>query len=80
MGKNVTEKDKLRRYEDGLEDELRTVIRVGMVEGRYKIIAQVKRAAKVLEFELYQSRCKTNTAGSSTLWHATKPVDIRERE
>jgi Retrotransposon gag protein len=39
VGNNVTEKDKLRRYVDGLKDEVRTVIRVGMVDGRHKIFA-----------------------------------------
>jgi hypothetical protein len=51
-GNNVTEKAKLRRYVEGLRDELRTVIRVGMVDGRYTVFAQVKSAAEALEFEL----------------------------
>jgi Retrotransposon gag protein len=34
VGNEVTEKDKLRRYVEGLKDEVRTVIRVGMVAGR----------------------------------------------
>jgi hypothetical protein len=61
VGNNVTEKDKLRRYVKGLKDEVRTVIRVGMVDGRYTIFAQVKSAAEAL-------------AGSSTTWQATKPT------
>jgi Retrotransposon gag protein len=40
VGKNVTEKDKIRRYVEGPRDEVRTVIRVGMVDGRYTIFAQ----------------------------------------
>jgi Retrotransposon gag protein len=40
VGKNVTEKDKIRRYVEGLKDEVRTVIRVGMVDGRYTIFPQ----------------------------------------
>jgi Retrotransposon gag protein len=68
VGNNVTEKDKLRRYVEGLKDEIRTVIRVGMVDGRYTIFAQVKRAAEALDFELWRSRRKTNPAGSSTTW------------
>jgi hypothetical protein len=39
VGNNVTEKDKLRRYVEGLKDELRTVIRVGIVDGRYTIFS-----------------------------------------
>jgi hypothetical protein len=74
VGNNVTENDKLRRYVEGLKDEVRTVVRVGMVDGRYKIFAQVKSVPKVLYFELWRSRRKTNTAGSSTNWQATKPT------
>ena len=72
VGNNVTEKDKLRRYVEGLKDEVRTVIRVGMVDGRYTIFAQVKSAAEALDFELWRSRWKNNTTGSSTTWKATK--------
>jgi hypothetical protein len=39
VGNNVTEKDKLRRYVEGLKDEVRMVIRVGMVDGRYTIFS-----------------------------------------
>jgi Retrotransposon gag protein/Zinc knuckle len=74
VGNNVTEKDKIRRYVEGLKDEVRTVIRVGMVDGRYTLFAQVKSAAEALDFELWRSRRKTNPAGSSTTWHATKPT------
>jgi Retrotransposon gag protein/Zinc knuckle len=74
VGNNVTEKDKLRRYVEGLKDEVRTVIRVGMVDLRYSIFPQVKGAAQALDFELWRSRRKTNTAGSSTNWQATKPT------
>jgi Retrotransposon gag protein len=38
VGNNVTEKDKLRRYVEGLKDEVHTVIRVSMVDGRYTIL------------------------------------------
>jgi hypothetical protein len=58
----------------GLKDEVRTVIRVGMVDGRYTIIAQVKSAAEELDFELWRSRRKTNPAGSPTTWQAPKPT------
>jgi Zinc knuckle len=74
VGNNVTEKDKLRRYVEGLKDEVRTVIRVGMVDGRYTIFSHVKTAAEALDFELWRSRRKTNPAGSSTTWQATKPT------
>jgi hypothetical protein len=74
VGNNVTEKDKLRRYVEGLEDEVRTVIRVGMVDGRYTIFAQVKSAAEALDFDLWRSRRKTNPAGSSTTWQASNPT------
>jgi hypothetical protein len=56
VGNNVSEKDKLRRYVEGLKDEVRTVSRVGMVDGRYTIFAQVKNAAEELDFELWRSR------------------------
>jgi Retrotransposon gag protein len=71
VGNNVTEKDKLRRYVEGLKDEFRTVIRVGMVDGRYTLFVQVKSAADALDFE--RSCRKTNPAGSSTTWQATIP-------
>jgi hypothetical protein len=71
---NVTEEDKLRSYVEGFKDEVRTVICVGMVDGQYTIVAQVKSAAEALGFELWRSRRKTNTAGSSTTWQATKPA------
>jgi Retrotransposon gag protein/Zinc knuckle len=74
VGNNVTEKDKLRRYVEGLKDEVRKVIRMGMVDGRYTIFAQAKSAAEALEFELWRSRRKANTPGSSTTWQATKPT------
>jgi hypothetical protein len=74
VGNNVTDNDKLRRYVEGLKDEVRTVIRVGMVDGRYTIFDQVKSAAEALEFELWRSRRKTSPAGSSTTWQATKPT------
>jgi hypothetical protein len=74
VGNNASEKDKLRRYVEGLKDKVRTVIRVGMVDGRYTIFSQVKSAAEALDFELWRSRRKTNTAGSSTTWQATKPT------
>jgi Retrotransposon gag protein len=74
VGNNVTEKDKIRRYVEGLKDEIRTGIRVGMVDGRYTIFSQVKSAAEALDFELWRSRRKTNPAGSSTTWLATKPT------
>jgi Retrotransposon gag protein len=71
VGNNVTEKDKVRRYVEGLKDEVRTVIRVDMVDGRYTIFYQVKSAVEVLDFELWRSHRKTNPAGS---WQATKPT------
>jgi hypothetical protein len=74
VGNNVTEKDKLRRYVEGLKDEFRTLIRVGMADGRYTIFAQVKSAAEALGFELWRSRRKTYPTGSSTTWQATKPT------
>jgi Retrotransposon gag protein len=74
VGNGVNEKDKLRRYVEGLKDEVRTVIRVGLVNGRYTIFAQVKSAAEALEYELWRSRRNTNLPGSSTTWKATNPT------
>jgi hypothetical protein len=59
---------------ENLKDEFRTVIRVGMVDGRYTIFSQVKSAAEALEFELWRSRRKTNPVGSSATWQATNPT------
>jgi hypothetical protein len=39
VGNIVTEKDKLKLYLEGLKDEVRTVIRVGMVDVRYNTFA-----------------------------------------
>jgi hypothetical protein len=61
---NFTEKNKLRRHVEGLQDEVHKVIRVGMVDGRYTIFSQAKSAAEELYLELWWSRRKTNTAGS----------------
>jgi Retrotransposon gag protein/Zinc knuckle len=72
VGNVVNEKDKLRRYVEGLKDEIRTVVRVGMVDGRYTAFSQVKSAAEALDFELWRSRRKTTTTGTTTGWHATK--------
>jgi Retrotransposon gag protein len=54
VGNNVTEKDKLRRYVEGLKDQVRMVIRVDMVDGCYTIFSQVKSAAEALDFELWR--------------------------
>jgi hypothetical protein len=37
---------------EGFKDEVRTVIRVGMVDGPYTISDKVKSASEALEFEL----------------------------
>jgi hypothetical protein len=42
-----------------------------MVDGRYTAFSQVKSAAEALDFELWRSRRKTNTTGTTTGWHAT---------
>jgi hypothetical protein len=72
VGNVVNEKDKLWRYAEDLKDEIRTVVRVGMVDGRYKAFYQVKSAAEALDFELWRSRRKTATTGTTTGWHAAK--------
>jgi hypothetical protein len=64
VGNNFTEKDKHHRHVEGLQDEIRKVIRVGMVDGRYTIFSQEKSAAEELDLELWWSHRKTNTAGS----------------
>jgi hypothetical protein len=52
VGNVVNEKDILRRYVEGLKYEIRTVVRVGMVDGRYTAFSQVKSAAEALYFGL----------------------------
>jgi Zinc knuckle len=74
VGNNVTEKDKLRRYVEGLKDEVQTVIRAGMVDGRYTIFYKVKSATEALNLELWTSLRKTSTPRLSTNWQATKPT------
>ena len=74
VGNNITEKEKLRCYVEGLKDNIRMIIRVGLVDGIYTIFSHVKGAAEALDFDLWRSRRKTNTAGSSTTWQATKPT------
>jgi hypothetical protein len=66
VGNGVNEKNKLQRYVEGLKDEIRTVVRMGMVDGRYTVFFQVKSAAEALDFELWWSRRKTTTTGSAT--------------
>jgi Zinc knuckle len=68
----VNEKDKLWRYVEGLKEEIRTVVRVGMVDRRDAAFSQVKSAAEALDFELWRSRRKTTTTGTTTGWHATR--------
>jgi hypothetical protein len=68
----VNEKDKHRRYVEGLKDEISTVVRVGMVDGSYTAFSQVKSAAEALDFELWRSRRKTTITGTTTGWHDTK--------
>jgi hypothetical protein len=65
----LNEKDKLRIYVERLKDEIRTVVRVGMVDGRYTAFSQVKSAAEALDFELWRSRRNTGTMGITTGWH-----------
>jgi hypothetical protein len=48
-----------------LKDEIRTVVRVGMVDGRYTAFSQVKSAAEALNFELWRARRKTTTTGTT---------------
>jgi hypothetical protein len=45
VGNVVNERDTLRRYVEGLKDEIHRVIRVGMVDGCYTDFSQVKSAA-----------------------------------
>jgi hypothetical protein len=72
VGNVVIETDELRRYVEGLKDEIRTVVRVGMVDGRYTAFFKVKSAAAALDFELWRSCRKTITTGTTTGCHATK--------
>jgi hypothetical protein len=68
----VNENNKLRRYVEGLKDEIRTVVREVIVDGRYTAFYKVKSAAEALDFELWRSRRKTTTTGTTTGWHATR--------
>jgi hypothetical protein len=43
-----------------------------MVDGRYTAFSQVKSAAEALDFELWRSRRKTITTGTTTGWHAAR--------
>jgi hypothetical protein len=43
-----------------------------MVDGSYTEFSQVKSAAEGLDFELWRSRRKTKTTGTTTGWHAAK--------
>jgi hypothetical protein len=72
VGNIVNEEDRLRRYLEGLQDEIRTVVRVGMVDGLYTAFYQVKSAAEAIDFELWRSRRKTTTTGMTTGCHATR--------
>jgi Zinc knuckle len=74
VGNVFNENDKLRRYMEGTKDEIRTVVRMGMVDGRYTYFSQVKSAAKALDFELWRSRRKITTTRTTTGWHATKSL------
>jgi hypothetical protein len=71
VGSNFSDKDKLRHYLEDIKVEVRVVIRVGMVDGPYTIFSHVKSAVEPLDVELWRSRRKANTAGSSTTWKAT---------
>jgi hypothetical protein len=72
VGNGVNEKDKLRRYAEGLKDEIRTVVRVGIVDGRYTSFSHDKSAAEALDFQLWRSLRKSTTTGATTRWNATK--------
>jgi hypothetical protein len=75
VGNGVNEKDKLRPYVECLKGKIRTVVRVGMVDGRYTAFSQVKSAAEALDFELWRSRRKTATNIAATGWHATNSAN-----
>jgi hypothetical protein len=64
--------DTLQRYVEGLKAEIRTVVLLGMVDGRYKAFSQVKSAGAALDFELWRSRRKTTITGTVTGRHASK--------
>jgi uncharacterized alpha/beta hydrolase family protein len=66
VGNVVNEKGKLRRYVEGLKDEIRPVVRVGLVDRRHSAFSQVKSAAEALDFELWRSRRMTTTTGTTT--------------
>jgi hypothetical protein len=72
VGNVVNENDKFKRYVEGLKDEIRTVVRVGMVDGNYTGFSQIKSAVEASDFELWRSRRKKTTTGTTTGWHATK--------
>jgi Retrotransposon gag protein/Zinc knuckle len=56
----VTTQDRMRRYVEGLKDDIRITIRIGMLEGRYKTFDQVKSAAEALDFELWRNKKRSN--------------------
>jgi hypothetical protein len=56
VGTGVTQTDRMRRYVEGLKDDVRVTIRIGMIEGRYTSFNQIKGAAEALDFELWRNK------------------------
>ena len=72
IGKSVSKEDRMRRYVEGLKDDVRITIRIGMIEGRYTTFNQMKSAAEALDFELWRNRRRANTERTPTQGNASR--------
>jgi hypothetical protein len=72
IGKSVSKEDRLRRYVEGLKDEVRITIRIGMIEGRYTTFNQMKSAAEALDYELWRNRSRATTERTHARGNASK--------
>jgi hypothetical protein len=64
VSNDVNEKDELLHSVEALKDKIRTIARVGMVNGRNKAYSQVTSASNALEFKLWRSRRRKNVVPS----------------
>lgn len=72
IGKSVSKEDRMRRYVEGLKDDVRITIRIGMIEGRYTTFNQMKSAAEALDFELWRNKRRATTERTPTQGNASR--------